>query len=212
MPVWFDRNSKDYTLDAFNEALFLLKRFPKIGKKDAIDGAAVLGMLSILERFLRKHLPRWRDDWPTGYGTRPLNGLDAFANLGVCSDTARLAAIREVEAAQEQHRQRVEAADSVLRLPPPRYAPSTDFRTMSVRGKTYSFTTKQAGVVARLFRAWTSGVPDVSDADLLEACGSYGERLRNVFKRSEAWQTVIVPGATKGTHRLAGRPPRRKKS
>lgn len=77
------------------------------------------------------------------------------------------------------------------------------FRTILWRGTTYTFGPGQARAVERLWKAWEAGTPDVPDAELLEAAESEGQRLRDVFKNSDAWDTIIVPGAGKGLRRLA---------
>ena len=58
-------------------------------------------------------------------------------------------------------------------------------------------------MIALLWRAWLRGVPEVGDRELLDASATEAARLVDVFRESEAWGKMIVPGR-KGTHRLAG--------
>ena len=64
----------------------------------------------------------------------------------------------------------------------------------------------QAAAVKILWAAFDNGTPDVSDATLIEAADSLTNLLREVFKEKgsmhQAWNVMIVPGGTKGTHRL----------
>lgn len=89
------------------------------------------------------------------------------------------------------------------RKPDDRPLAGPGYRTVVWRGETYSFGPGQAGAVERLWKAWEAGTPDVPDAELLEAAESVGQRLRDVFKNSGAWDTIIVQGAGKGLRRLA---------
>lgn len=87
---------------------------------------------------------------------------------------------------------------------------STDFRSLKWRGRTYPFTAKQAPIVKLLYENWSQGTPDVGDETLLAAVDSEAPppRLNSLFRGNPAWNTVIVAGATKGTHRLSGEPPK----
>jgi hypothetical protein len=78
-----------------------------------------------------------------------------------------------------------------------------DFRTFNVRDAEYAFTPTQAAVVKRLWEAWEEDTPDVGSDTLLEACGTTGGRLRDVFKGNAAWGSLILPGVARGTFRLA---------
>lgn len=82
---------------------------------------------------------------------------------------------------------------------------SEDFRSVLWFGVNYSFTANQAAAVKMLWSNWKNGTPDVGDATLLEAVdhGSPPARLNVLFRDSPAWGTMIVRGATKGTHRLS---------
>lgn len=84
---------------------------------------------------------------------------------------------------------------------------SVDFASVIWFGTSYAFTGSQARVVALLWRAWLDGVPNLRQETLLDAAGSVSGRLANLFKGHPAWGTMIVPGAAKGTFRLADPPP-----
>lgn len=80
---------------------------------------------------------------------------------------------------------------------------SADFRSVSWRGTTYTFTAQQAACVKILWDHSQTQTPDVSDAHLLEETET-NSGLRHLFRNHPAWRTMIVSGATRGTHRLAG--------
>lgn len=83
---------------------------------------------------------------------------------------------------------------------------SPDFRSVNWYGTLHEFTPQQAACVKVLWEAWENGTPAVGDATTLEAADSKAERLGLVFRDHPAWGTMIVDGATKGTHRLADPP------
>lgn len=84
-------------------------------------------------------------------------------------------------------------------------AHSTDFRSVQWFGAEYSFTAAQAPVVKCLWGNWQQGTPDVAEDTLLLAIDPQGPpaRLRDVFRYSSAWKSLIVRGGSKGTYRLA---------
>jgi hypothetical protein len=83
---------------------------------------------------------------------------------------------------------------------------SADFRTVNWFGRVYRFTQTQAAIVALLWEAREADAPDVSQAKLLETAGSESGRLIDLFRRSEAWGVVVVPGDSAGTYRLGDEP------
>ena len=87
-----------------------------------------------------------------------------------------------------------------------RYSPG--FRSVYWRGRTYAFTETQARAFGVLLRCWLGGVPDVAGDYLLAAIDSDAENLCDLFRAHAAWNTVIVPGETRGTRRLEGDPPK----
>lgn len=86
-----------------------------------------------------------------------------------------------------------------------RIAHSPDFRSVLWYNTEYSFTPQQAEIVRILWEAFECSTPDV-DATLLlstDFTGSAAKRVRDVFRKSPAWKTMIVRGGSKGTYRLA---------
>lgn len=79
---------------------------------------------------------------------------------------------------------------------------SDDFRVVRWFGTTYYLTASQARIVSILWKNWERGTPDVGDTTLLEAARCETNRLRDIFGRSKAWNTLIVRGKTGGSHRL----------
>ncbi len=92
--------------------------------------------------------------------------------------------------------------------PEPQTGPrhSIDFRSVNWFGAAYSFTPGQAAVVRLLWEARDNQTPDVGQETLLEAGGSEGSRLADLFREHTAWATLIVPGTSRGTFRLAAPP------
>jgi hypothetical protein len=79
---------------------------------------------------------------------------------------------------------------------------SPDFRSVVWFGTSYQLTENQAVCVGQLWEAWEQGTPEVGDTTLLDVADISGKRLNVVFREHPAWNTMIVPGNTKGTHRL----------
>lgn len=86
---------------------------------------------------------------------------------------------------------------------PARHSP--DFRSVHHSGRSYQFTAIQAKCIAILWQAWEKQTPDCGDDYLLDLVDSNldDRRLVNLFRQHPAWGTVIVAGATRGTHRIA---------
>lgn len=84
-------------------------------------------------------------------------------------------------------------------------AHSPDFRSVEWYGTQYHFTAAQAKVVQVLWSAWEAKAPDVGDETLLQAVDPDAppQKLNTLFRESTAWNTMIVRGGTKGSHRLA---------
>lgn len=65
------------------------------------------------------------------------------------------------------------------------------------------FGEKQAAVVAALWDARGDEDPERDQADLLEIAQSECTRLSDLFRGHEAWGTLVVRGAKRGSYRLA---------
>jgi hypothetical protein len=98
---------------------------------------------------------------------------------------------------------------------------SDDFRSVVWCGKPYTFTKNQAACVRVLWAAWEADTPELDGLTVVTQTDVSQARLVDVFKRDgtmhQAWNTMIVPGTTKGSYRLITKPivaaePRRKNS
>jgi hypothetical protein len=97
---------------------------------------------------------------------------------------------------------RMVSANHVTR-PPPGRSHSADYRSVRWDGARYSFTPTQAIIIHLLWDAMDAGTPSVSQEKLIEEADSNADTLRDLFRSSKAWQTLIVSGTSKGTYRLA---------
>lgn len=80
---------------------------------------------------------------------------------------------------------------------------SPDYRTVSVRGETFSLTSRQAQVMEILHKAYEGGNPDVAIHHILEALETKASRWQDTFKSNpRAKKALLVGGARKGTLRL----------
>jgi len=80
---------------------------------------------------------------------------------------------------------------------------SLDFRSVHWFGTDYSFTPNQAAAVKILWEHWENGTPEVGGDTLATNIESAARRARDIFKGHPAYNTMIIPGKTKGTFRLA---------
>jgi hypothetical protein len=84
-----------------------------------------------------------------------------------------------------------------------RFRHGPDYRDCTWNGKRYTFSTMQAACVQVLWEERDKGTLELSQQYILEKAGSEAERLKDVFKGSEAWTTMIVKGSTHGSYGLA---------
>jgi len=78
---------------------------------------------------------------------------------------------------------------------------SDDGRSIFWNGKHWALTSRQGQAVRILYERYKSGTPDVSDYEILEALGTSNSRLRDTFRNSPLWNTLII-SKKKGMHRL----------
>jgi 7-cyano-7-deazaguanine synthase in queuosine biosynthesis len=79
---------------------------------------------------------------------------------------------------------------------------SEDYRSVTLRGRTYSLNGTQAAAVRMLHEAYLNGTPELGQHTILERLGVLSTRLRSVFHRLDGWEELIVAGKTKGSFRL----------
>jgi hypothetical protein len=86
---------------------------------------------------------------------------------------------------------------------PEAFAHSPDYRSVSMKGKTFPLTAQQAHVIRMLHDAHKGGNPELSTHYILEELGTPGSRLRDTFRSSpEAWKALVADGTTRGAKRL----------
>lgn len=87
--------------------------------------------------------------------------------------------------------------------PRPAVVAGEDCRSVRWGDRVFSFGPVQARAVRLLVDAWDAGTFDVPDEALLRAAGSDQGRLARLFEDRDAWGVMVVPGASRGTHRIA---------
>jgi 7-cyano-7-deazaguanine synthase in queuosine biosynthesis len=81
---------------------------------------------------------------------------------------------------------------------------SPDYRSVVWRGRAFTLTPQQARVVQLLDDLRRQGTAEVGQAFILEHLDlDRSKRLRDLFKNSDAWGTLVVQGTRRGTYRLA---------
>lgn len=93
-------------------------------------------------------------------------------------------------------------AQAGLRPPAPKdFNHSEDYRSVAFHGGTYTLTSRQAQVVQLLHEAQQRGQA-LSQDYILEKLETPASRLRDTFKESGLWGTLIVRGEKRGMYRL----------
>lgn len=88
-------------------------------------------------------------------------------------------------------------------LAPEKFKHSEDYSSVSLNGKPFTLTPRQAQVIQLLHAAYENGTPEIGSQFILEKIESPNSRLRDTFKSNpDAWKTLIKAGAKKGTVRL----------
>jgi hypothetical protein len=84
-----------------------------------------------------------------------------------------------------------------------KFTHSEDYRSVTLSGKDYELTSKQAQIIGILDRASQDEKPDVAIHNILEQLGTPNSRWQDTFKsNSEAKKALIRSGKRRGTLRL----------
>jgi len=83
----------------------------------------------------------------------------------------------------------------------PIFQQTEDFRTVKVKQLEYHTSPTQGRVINRMWEYLKKGIDQVHQDTLLEDLGVYSRKMKDVFKKSPAWKTLVVP-AGKGFYRL----------
>ena len=81
------------------------------------------------------------------------------------------------------------------------FSHSPDYRSVIVRGETYTLTSQQAQMIQILHEAHENGTPDISIAHILEKLEKRSSRWQDTFK-SYPKARALVKSSRKGTLRL----------
>jgi hypothetical protein len=168
-------------------AVITAARFDEYCRKGSFDGA-----VSNLQHYL------WGTQAPTVPLADALRGIlvevDAESRRAEAVFPELLVAAARLAAKQEDKKRPKHSADfSHVHWPD---------------GRDFYFTQTQAACVKLLWEAWENGTPVLHQKSVLThtEVDSESEQLKDVFKDSRAWGTIIVPGPLRGTYRLADSP------
>jgi hypothetical protein len=89
------------------------------------------------------------------------------------------------------------------RLDPALFRHGPDYRDCTWNGERFTLTTTQAACVQTLWEERDKGTLELSQQYILEKSGAESQQLKDVFKKSTAWGTMIVRGSTQGSFRLS---------
>jgi hypothetical protein len=83
------------------------------------------------------------------------------------------------------------------------FAHSPDYRTIRFRGKQYHLTRNQSKIVQLLHQSYLNGTPAVGKELLLRDIEAETSRVRDSFKNSPLWRSLIIPNEQRrGTYQL----------
>lgn len=84
----------------------------------------------------------------------------------------------------------------------PGFAHSDDYRSIRFRGESYTLSPGQAIIVGTLHKAYLAGHADVSKAKLLDAVEAETSEVRDFFRKSPLWKTLVCSGPRRGSYRI----------
>ena len=88
-------------------------------------------------------------------------------------------------------------------LVPEKFKHSEDYSSVSLNGKPFTLTPRQAQVIQLLHAAYENGTPEIGSQFILEKIETPNSRLRDTFRSNlDAWKTLVKAGTKRGTVRL----------
>jgi hypothetical protein len=87
-----------------------------------------------------------------------------------------------------------------------------DYRSVRYKGVPRTLTRNQSSMMRVLHKAHMAGHPDVDKDKLIEAIDAPTSNVRDSWKSSPLWKTLVVPGKRKGTYRLKIPKPTKRKT
>jgi len=80
---------------------------------------------------------------------------------------------------------------------------SEDFRSVTLRRRPFTLTKTSALAVKFLYEAYQNGTPELGEELIMKEIGKpETSRLRDSFRGSDAWNTLVIPGRRRGNRRL----------
>ncbi len=111
---------------------------------------------------------------------------------------------RKATDAQPSSRRNAESLVAARKRGGPQFEPlSSDYRSILFKRKTYALTRNQSIIIKILHEAYVKGAPVVAKDTLLRAIEAETSRVRDSFKHSPLWKTLIIPiRKPRGTFKL----------
>jgi len=155
-------------------------------------------------RQLKKAIP----DWPLYDGTDPNHPARGIWELDeqrkrLAAKVAKRGRTQDTNSAPRREAHADSGIADGPKNPPDQFTHSVDYRSVALRGDTFSLTSRQAQVIEILHEAHQGGNPEVGKHSILEKLETKNSRLRDTFKSNRrAWDALVKPGQTKGSYRL----------
>lgn len=82
------------------------------------------------------------------------------------------------------------------------FSASEDYCSITYRGVPYILTKNQRKIIKLLHEAYIEGTPALSKGALLSAIEAETSRVRDSFKNSPLWRTLVISNGRRGTYSL----------
>jgi hypothetical protein len=140
----------------------------------------------------------WSDDFPARRMDGELGDLE-YQRAKVRLGLERLSSRTNPERAKpESEVLSAEGAEATSE-----FTHSKDYSSATLRGETYTLTSRQSQMIGILHEAQTQEKPDVTIARILEELGTTNSRWQDTWKTNRAARTALIKvGTRKGTLRL----------
>src|SRR5262249_15202458 len=79
---------------------------------------------------------------------------------------------------------------------------SEDFRSVTLHDRQFTLTPSAAAAVKVLYEEYQKRTPDVGEELIMKRIGRPGSKLKDSFRNLDAWNTLVIPGKSRGTYRL----------
>jgi len=189
-------HKKEGLADYWMEIPDYLEFYYRVGLQNAIQYA------HLYDKLLKR---RWSTDIPIAVLNSQLDEQQAEEKQDRTADLLRIVVENQhtlSDQVNEVLKQQTKAPVQQMNQLAQGISAAPDYRCINCQGQIYTFTSRQSQIIEILFASYQNGTPDVGQDYLLETLNIDSTRLRDVFRSSDAWGTLVIKGTKRGTYRL----------